>query len=99
MHPQTIRLCLPDLKVGTRHFSLNLSPGLLHTLMHLEFFPISTEASSVQIIRDQFAISHPLFSSAHAFLAKRCCGVRNGFLAAIRESIFITLCMALWTVR
>jgi len=45
MHPHTIKLCLPDLKVGAsaKHFSRNLYPGLLHTKETLEFFPISTD--------------------------------------------------------
>ena len=99
MHPHTIKLCLPDLNVGVRHFCECFSPGLLHTTTCLDCFPISTELSSVQMTLFHNSISHPLCVRAHASRSRLWESLRKGFLAATRECMSKCLCKARRIVR
>src|SRR5436190_20682000 len=99
MHPHIMRLCRPDLNEGTRQSSWYFSSGRRHTIHCLDSFPISTDASSVQIILSQSSNFHPKCSHAHLLLARHCLAVRNGFLTAIWEDRLSRVCIALETVR
>ena len=78
-----MRLCLPDLNVRTKQSFLYHSPGLRHTVHSLDSLPISTEASSVQIILSQSVIVHRMWSFAHCSLFACCLALIKGFLAAM----------------
>ena len=60
-----------------------LSPGFLHTQTTLEFFPISTEASSVQMTSFQSSSPHLRYVFAQLNHAALCAALRKGFLAEI----------------